>query len=262
MSEIIVMCGLPGSGKSTYMKEHLEDTHVRINLDMLKTRRKEKILLTTCVASGIKCVIDNTNVTRAERENYIDIAKLNKIPIKCVYIQKDVKTCISQNKLRPVHVPDIAIYTKNKKFEMPDISEGFDEVIVIPEETEPLKGKQRILTLDFDGVLHHYTTGWSESKGGARYIPDPPVEGAFEFINDALNHFDVHVYSSRSGHKGGIDAMKEWFIKHGFENVNLLMFPTYKPPATVALDDRVLNFDGNWPSMDKLRKFKPWYKKK
>ena len=67
-----------------------------------------------------------------------------------------------------------------------------------------------ILCLDFDGVIHSFSSGWK----GADVIPDPPVPGAIEFICDALAHFDVAIYSSRSGQAGGIDAMGEWLHHH------------------------------------------------
>lgn len=51
------------------------------------------------------------------------------------------------------------------------------------------------LCLDFDGVLHSYSSGWK----GADIIPDPPVAGAADFIIEAQQHFIVAVYSSRSG---------------------------------------------------------------
>jgi len=63
-----------------------------------------------------------------------------------------------------------------------------------------------ILVLDFDGVIHSYKSGWK----GARVIPDPPVPGSLQFLAEALNHFDVQVFSSRSGQFGGIRAMKKW----------------------------------------------------
>ena len=262
--EIVVLVGLPGSGKSTWVKENLYDTHVRINLDMLNTRNKETELIGKCLKIKQSMVIDNTNITREERKKYIDYANIYNIPIKCVWINRDVKSCISQNRTRDKVVPNIAIYTKNKKFEEPTLEEGFSDIQIIDDSKDcgQFKGKQKILCLDFDGVINSYTTGWNESKGGATYIPDPPVIGAFEFINEAFNHFDVHVYSSRSSHKGGIEAMQTWFVSNGFENINRILFPKSKPPATVAIDDRVLTFTGNWPSMDVLRKFKPWNKVK
>ena len=60
-----------------------------------------------------------------------------------------------------------------------------------------------ILCLDFDGVIHSYTSGWK----GADVIPDPPVDGALDFLERASAHFDVQIFSSRSNQPGGIEAM-------------------------------------------------------
>ena len=77
-------------------------------------------------------------------------------------------------------------------------------------ETEGSRMSKPILCLDFDGVIHSYTSGWK----GADIIPDPPVPGAFAFIRQASQHFDVQVFSSRSHQDGGIQAMSEWFSRH------------------------------------------------
>ena len=42
--EAVILIGIQGSGKSTFYRERFFDTHVRINLDMLKTRQREKLL--------------------------------------------------------------------------------------------------------------------------------------------------------------------------------------------------------------------------
>lgn len=123
-----------------------------------------------------------------------------------------------------------------------------------------------ILCLDFDGVIHSYTSGWK----GADVIPDPPVPGAMAFIDHALEHFSVHVFSSRSHQHNGILAMKFWLelnmrscIEDGRvdEIMKLIQWPTVKPPALVSIDDRAIQFDGTWPSMDAIRNFKPWNKR-
>ena len=120
---------------------------------------------------------------------------------------------------------------------------------------------KQILCLDFDGVLHSYTSGWK----GADVIPDPPVAGAMEFLFNASFHFSIHIFSSRSHQKGGIDAMREW-VKHWVETEldefhhpghlylveRDIEFPTAKPPAHVSIDDRALTFDGTWPEMQAI----------
>lgn len=135
-----------------------------------------------------------------------------------------------------------------------------------------------ILCLDFDGVCHNYVSGWC----GADVIPDPPVLGLFEFLYRVGEHFVVAIYSTRSNHLGGIEAMRAWF-GHWEERYRLdlleerrqageieklppriserLQFPTSKPPAFVTLDDRALTFTGIWPDLDTLRTFQPWNRK-
>lgn len=117
----------------------------------------------------------------------------------------------------------------------------------------------KILCLDFDGVLHSYSSGWQ----GADVISDPPVPGAISFLEEAVKHFEVHIFSSRSHQSGGIAAMIRWLAKNQLDaNVYMqLKFPTEKPPAFVTLDDRALTFTGVWPSMVELAAFVPWNKK-
>lgn len=126
--------------------------------------------------------------------------------------------------------------------------------------------RKPILCLDFDGVVHSYASGWK----GADVIPDPPVDGAIAFMLGALRHFDVAIYSSRSGEPKGIEAMRRWLRNHagaawyespdgpGIEDVR---FPASKPAAFVSIDDRALTFNGTWPDVHSLREFKPWNKR-
>jgi|ERR1700730_18774903 len=111
-----------------------------------------------------------------------------------------------------------------------------------------------ILILDFDGVIHSYTSGWK----GAEVIPDPPVEGAFVAIEKYATFFDVCVLSSRSHQGGGIEAMKAWMEYHCPGSTKWVRFPLEKPPALVSIDDRAIQFNGTWPDPDRLLSFKPW----
>lgn len=127
------------------------------------------------------------------------------------------------------------------------------------------------LCLDFDGVIHSYTSKWVATE----IIPDPPVPGALEFIYEAQSHFRVCIFSTRSATDAGRAAMSEWMRKWAiallgegrFEDDPNLMwldhihYPTSKPSALVTLDDRAITFEGEFPSIESLLSFKPWNKR-
>lgn len=151
--------------------------------------------------------------------------------------------------------------------------------------------RKPIICLDFDGVVHSYTSGWK----GAAVIPDQPVPGALEFVVTALDHAQVAIFSSRSHQWGGKRAMKRWLRAHllaisgefsapqwwldriyrtAFAEpweaecehaadlvVREISWPWFKPPALVSLDDRAIQFSGEWPRVADLLEFKPWNKR-
>lgn len=117
--------------------------------------------------------------------------------------------------------------------------------------------RKPILCMDFDGVIHSYTSPWQSEA----IIPDPPVTGAFHWIERALEVFDVHIYSRRSISESGRKAMALWFGRHGGGRlVERLTFAHEKPAAFLTIDDRAVCFQGEWSKLDprKLREFRPW----
>ena len=126
--------------------------------------------------------------------------------------------------------------------------------------------KKPALCLDFDGVLHSYKSGWH----GANQVLDPPVEGAIAFLREAVQHFEVSVYSARSHQLGGIPAMQRWLeywiVQHRATDdedtswMHMIQWPTYKPSAFVSLDDRTITFTGVFPPIAELKRFKAWNK--
>ena len=119
---------------------------------------------------------------------------------------------------------------------------------------------KKIILVDFDGVLHSYTSGWE----GADVVSDPPVPGAIGFLEQMVDAgFEVCIYSSRSRQQGGIGAMQEWLSAYGLkpEYEDKISFPTEKPPAFLTIDDRCIQFDGTFPTMYEIANFKPWNKK-
>jgi hypothetical protein len=121
--------------------------------------------------------------------------------------------------------------------------------------------KRKIISVDFDGVLHSYASGWR----GAACIPDPPVPGAIEWLTSVVDdgRFKVAIFSSRSGQPGGCAAMRVWLLEHGMREdaVEQLSWPTEKPPAHIMVDDRAVCFRGFYPGRDEMHDFVPWWKK-
>lgn len=123
-----------------------------------------------------------------------------------------------------------------------------------------------ILCLDFDGVIHSYEEGW---QGGVIYGSVTP--GFWEWAEQAAKLFKLVVYSSRSKDKDQeakmvfwlVDRRKEWREAGGLPETDdplSFEFANEKPPAFLTIDDRAVQFDGRWDSLDpaELRNFKPW----
>ena len=66
------------------------------------------------------------------------------------------------------------------------------------------------LTLDFDGVIHSYTSGWK----GETQIPDPPVSLTKKAIDMLRSDYEVVIHSSRCKTPEGIEAVKRWLKKY------------------------------------------------
>jgi predicted kinase len=56
----IIFIGLQGSGKSTFFLQQFYKTHIRLSMDMLRTRYREKLLFQACLTAKQPVVMDNT----------------------------------------------------------------------------------------------------------------------------------------------------------------------------------------------------------
>ena len=127
------------------------------------------------------------------------------------------------------------------------------------------------IAIDFDGVLHLDTIG----SGSGNFIPDPPVSGAIEklyelLINNEVEH--IIIFSLRCHSEHGIQAMKKWIldelrkkyqINESFQKYLFKIgFSAIKPHVDIYIDDKALQFNGNWNdpkfSLTELLNFKPW----
>ena len=141
------------------------------------------------------------------------------------------------------------------------------------------------VAVDFDGVIHAYTSGWK----GVSNIPDPPVDGSIDALFRLLDAgFKVAIFSSRSGSLRGRWAMKRWMqraiTEHWLKGGSLpsgveaecwgdaagiyrrFSWPWFKPSAILTIDGRAVTFNGDWAhhdySPEGIRGFQPWNKRR
>lgn len=137
---VVILIGLQGSGKSTFYKMYLSLDYVRVNLDTLKTRHQENLLIDECIAGQKSYAIDNTNPTRLDRERYIIPAKEAGYRVVGYFMESKIKNCLRQNALREgkARVPEKAIAATSNKLEIPSYDEGFDELYFVKNDGETM----------------------------------------------------------------------------------------------------------------------------
>lgn len=131
--QLIIFTGVQASGKSTFYMLNLYHSHLRINLDMLKTRHRENIIFEAALASKTKMVIDNTNPSKADRARYIQRALDAGFEIMAYYFETDLLSTLKRNSFREgkANIPEIGVRATYKKLEIPHFDEGFDEIFTV-----------------------------------------------------------------------------------------------------------------------------------
>jgi predicted kinase len=143
--EFLMLVGLPGSGKSTYIKKYFnqnlrvhssddirEELSGDVNnqdinkqvFELLHKRVKEDL------RNGISCVYDATNISWKRRKAFLE--ELNSIDCwkVCHIIATPFEVCLEQNRQRDRKVPYEVIERMYKNFDIPWWNEGWDDIEV------------------------------------------------------------------------------------------------------------------------------------
>ena len=169
---LIVTVGLPGSGKTSWVKEFIEDNkdktidiissdkireeifkdigdqnHNNEVFDIMKRRTKESL------SQGHVVVYEATNISSKRRRALLKELKRYYDKAICLFKYKNLLNCLVDNESRKKRVPSEVIKRMYRNFEIPHKNEGFDEIIV-----------------DFDEKTNLYLG--NKSKGGIGFLKD------------------------------------------------------------------------------------------
>ena len=148
--ELIMLIGIPTSGKSTFSNNPKYKDYIRVSSDdILQEIAKERQqsyntvfkgnirfaqiammkVLRKAIEDGKNIIWDQTNLTKKQRRE-----KLKHIPDTykktAVYFIVDLKTALKRNTKRPGKViPPEILERMIKEYELPTNEEGFDEII-------------------------------------------------------------------------------------------------------------------------------------
>ncbi|RKF51411.1 Bifunctional polynucleotide phosphatase/kinase [Golovinomyces cichoracearum] len=141
--DIVLLCGSPGAGKSCWYLKNLKCLgYIRINQDTLKTRDKCIKVASKNLEEGKSVAIDNTNANTEVRSEWVRLAARYKIPIRCVYLTTSAEICVHNDAVRAFNdvmnpenrkiLPNVAFNGYRKKFQCPELNEGFQDITEIP----------------------------------------------------------------------------------------------------------------------------------
>ncbi|XP_034485355.1 uncharacterized protein F21D5.5 [Drosophila innubila] len=133
--EMIIVVGLPGSGKSHFCAEALAGKGYKIaNADTLGSTQACLSACQRALKEGQSCVVDNTNVDVASRKKFLALAAELKIPCRC-FVMNVTPTQAKHNiafrdLLDTGHssISDMVFNMMKKKYQAPTLDEGFASI--------------------------------------------------------------------------------------------------------------------------------------
>jgi bifunctional polynucleotide phosphatase/kinase len=134
--KVVVLVGLPASGKSYYAKKVTKEAFIIINQDTLKTREKCIELAKLSLKNGVSIIIDRCNISRKQRQHWIGLAKQFGAELECVVFDPHADLSCQNAELRkehpnfpsdPIEIEKI-VRKFEKDYEPPTKEEGFKTI--------------------------------------------------------------------------------------------------------------------------------------
>ena len=155
--DIILVCGLPGSGKSHFASAYFASSgRLRVNrkelrrllFEMTHFGRKwsetefassdeflvshvERKIVEHFLQNHKKLLIDNTNMSQESRKHYLLIARQMGRTAGAIFLDTPITRCMERNRSREDAMPERVISNLAAEKELPDTAEGYKEVMIV-----------------------------------------------------------------------------------------------------------------------------------
>ena len=138
--ELVIFCGCPASGKSSFFWEVLQPQgYERVNQDILKTRDRCLKVAREHLNAGKSVAVDNTNADVETRAHWIRMAQDFKIPIRCIHFATPPRVCEHNDCVRALNstdtnpesrtmLPGIAFRSFTQRYTKPQVEEGLRDI--------------------------------------------------------------------------------------------------------------------------------------
>ena len=131
--ELVILCGLQASGKSTFRRARLPDLTV-VSKDLMPNNRRreqrQRELIADALAVGESVVVDNTNPAASDRAPLLAIGRVYGASTVAYYFEADFETCVESNAARSgrAQVPYVGLVDVARRLEPPTFAEDFDVI--------------------------------------------------------------------------------------------------------------------------------------
>lgn len=227
MKKLLMLKGLPGSGKSTYAKKLVEESdYYRVNKDDLRAmvhnsrwgKERERFILRwrdqlvrDSLDAGKNVVVDDTNLAPKHEETLRQIAKDNRAIFEVRFFDTPVEVCIERDLKRPNSVGAKVIMDMYNQFLKPAPAQA---PVIDP--SLPFA-----VICDIDGTLAHMTNrGPYDTSKYLDDAKDDTVHFAFARLAEGATRI---ICSGRSDEFR--EDTEKWLANHGITYDLLLMRP-------------------------------------
>jgi tRNA uridine 5-carbamoylmethylation protein Kti12 len=154
--DIVLVCGLPGSGKARFSSGFFKESgHRRVSrweirrmlyemttfgdpwseerysaVDEILVKHAERKIIEHLLQNRLPVLVENTCISAASRRTYLSIARQMHRTIGAIFLDTPVATCLERNRRRADPIPERVIAELAAALEKPDVREGFDQFMI------------------------------------------------------------------------------------------------------------------------------------